>query len=210
MRAAGKHETANALEGGSSGSRQSAGTRGASAAAVEVPLSMSSFRPAGAPTMHKRVAASIEGMDAKQRQELEGTLQELLKAYDRLLDENNEQRLKNNIAGAFNFLFTASYYALKNGRELTEAQQENMLKQVNTAIALSLKERSMSDREKQDLYESAALAGMLVLGLYNEGRDEGRPEQMKTAGEMAGELLEGMMGISIDKVRVSGNTVQIR
>jgi hypothetical protein len=102
-----------------------------------------------------------------------------------------------------------SYYALKNGQELTEAQQESMLEQVNAAIAMGLKERRMSDREKQEMYESVVLSGTLILGLYNEGRDKGRPEQMKTARELAKDLLGQMMGITLDRVHVVGDTVSI-
>ena len=182
---------------------------GATLEPVKLPLSVSSFRPVSAPVMHKRVAASIQDLDAEPREELEGALLELLKGYDQLLEDNDEQRLKNNLAGAFNFLFISSYYALKNGQELTEAQQESMLEQVNAAIAMGLKERRMSDREKQEMYESVVLSGTLILGLYNEGRDKGRPEQMKTARELAKELLGQMMGITLDKVRISGDTVRI-
>jgi hypothetical protein len=181
----------------------------ATVAPEKLPLSVSSFRPVSAPVMHKRVVASLQDLDEEQRQELEGALLELLKGYDQLLEDNDEQRLKNNLAGAFNFLFMTSYYALKNGQELTEAQQESMLEQVNAAIAMGLKERRMSDREKQEMYESVVLSGTLILGLYNEGRDKGRPEQMKTARELAKDLLGQMMGITLDRVHVVGDTVSI-
>jgi len=216
MRSEGKHQLADAMEGRSTGARQSAqpnpgstltGTTGASL--LNAPLSMTNFNSVGAPSIHKRIAASIEGIDAQHRQQLESAFLELLRSYDRLLAENGQQKLKNNVAGAFNFLFTVSYFALKDGRELTEAQQKNMLDQINVAIALGLKDRPMSDREKQDVYESAVLSGMLILGLYKEGSEEGNAESIKTARMMATELLDQMMGISIDRVRVSGNTVQI-
>jgi hypothetical protein len=181
----------------------------ATVAPVKLPLSVSSFRPVSAPVMHKRVAATVQGLDDAQRQELEGALLELLKGYDQLLEDNDQQRLKNNLAGAFNFLFITSYYALKNGQELSVAQQESVLEQVNAAIAMGLKERRMSDREKQEMYESVVLSGTLILGLYNEGRDKGRPEQMKTARELAKDLLGQMMGITLDKVQLVGDTVRI-
>jgi hypothetical protein len=176
---------------------------------VKLPLSVSSFRPVSEPVVHKRVVASLQDLDEVHRRELEGALLELLKGYEQLLEDNDEQRLRNNLAGAFNFLFMSSYYALKNGQELTEEQQESMLEQVNAAIAMGLKERRMSDREKQEMYESVVLSGTLILGLYNEGRDKGRPEQMKTARELARDLLGQMMGITLDKVHVSGDTVRI-
>lgn len=219
MRAQGKHQLADAMEGRSTGARQATpqrqqpnpastmtGTEGASL--LNAPLSMTNFNSIGGPSIHKRAAANIEGITPEHRRQLESTFLELMRSYDKLLAENNQLQLKNNLAGAFNFLFTVSYYVLKE-RELSEAQQKNMLDQVNVAIALGLKDRPMSDREKQDVYESAVLSGMLILGLYNEGRDEGKPETIKTARSLAKDLLDQMMDISIERVRVSGNSVQI-
>ncbi len=174
---------------------------------VLLPLAVSSFRTVGSPVMPRRLAAGVPGLDAAQRQELEGALLGLLKGYEQLLDQQDEQRLKNNLAGAFNYLFVSAYYALRNGESLNDEQQEHMLEQLNAGIAMGLKERRLSDREKQELYESVVLSGSIILGLYNEGRDKGRAEQMKMAGDMARELLERMLGISIDKVRASGDSV---
>lgn len=218
MRAQGKNQLADAMEGRSTGTYQNAQPRQANPAStltgtqgaelLNAPLSMTTFNSVGAPSVYKRVAASISGITPEHRKQLESAFLELTRSYDRLLAENSQLQLKNNLAGAFNFLFTVSYYVLKD-RELSEAQQKNMLDQVNVAIALGLKDQPMSDREKQDVYESAVLSGMLVLGLYNEGREQGNAETLKTARTLAKDFLNDMMGISIDRVRVSGNAVQI-
>ena len=86
-------------------------------------------------------------------------------------------------------------------------QQRSMLAQINAGIAMGLKERRLSDRDKQELYESVVLSGSIILGLYNEGRDKGDSKQQKEARELAGELLEQMMGIDIDKVHLEDDTV---
>ncbi|WNG34239.1 hypothetical protein F0U61_11815 [Archangium violaceum] len=176
---------------------------------VLLPLSVSSFRTVGNPVVPRRIASGVPGLVGEQRQQLEVALLELLKGYEYLLDQNDEQRLKNNLAGAFNFLFLSSYGVLKNGEELSEEQRESMLGQINACIAMRLKERRLSDREKQELYESAVLSGSIIRGLYNEGRDKGRAEQLKTARELAKTLLEQWMGLTIEKVRLDGNAVRI-
>jgi hypothetical protein len=175
---------------------------------VKLPLAVSSFRSVGGPIMPRRLAAGLQDLDEAHRQALETAFGALLKGYDQHLDQNDEQRLKNNLAGAFNFLFTSSYQALKN-QELSGEQQESMLEQINDGIAMALKERRLSDRDKQELYESVVLAGTIVRGLYTEGRDKGRPEQLKLARELGKELLEQMMGLSVDKVHVDGNSVRL-
>lgn len=176
---------------------------------VLLPLAVSSFRTVGNPVVPRRIAAGVPGLEGEHRQRLEAALLELLKDYEHLLDENDEQRSKNNLAGAFNFLFLSSYRVLKNGEELSEEQRESMLEQINASIAMRLKERRLSDREKQELYESVVLSGSIIRGLYNEGRDKGRAEQLKSARELARALLEQLMGLTIEKVRLDGNAVRI-
>jgi hypothetical protein len=178
---------------------------------VKPTLAGSSFRPVRVvgPTVHKRVAASVRALDATRRRELEAALLKLLDGYEQQLDQREEERLKHNLAGAFNFLFAQAWYVLKDGQSLNDAQRENMLEQLNDAIVAGLNERRLSDLEKQELYEAAVLAGSVMVGLYNEGKDLGRPEQVRTARELARELLGQMMAISLDKVRVTDTAVQI-
>ena len=174
-------------------------------------LAGSTFRPVGVnPTMHKRVAASVQSLSAKERLELEEALLKLLKGYEQLLiDQQDEERLKSNLAGAFNFLFAQAWYVLKDGQTLSQAQKENMLEQINSAITSGLNERRMSDLEKQELYEVVVLGGSVIIGLYNEGKDLGREDHVKTARELARELLVQMMGITPERVRVTGTTVRV-
>jgi hypothetical protein len=180
---------------------------------VKPTLAGSSFRPVGTvgPTVHKRVASSVQTLDATRRHELEAALLKLLTGYEQQLEQREEERLKNNLAGAFNFFFAQAWYVLKDGQLLNEAQRENMLEQLNSAIVAGLNERRLSDLEKQELYEAAVLAGSVIVGLYNEGKDLGRQgqEQVRTARELARELLGQMMGINLEKVRVTDTAVRV-
>ena len=209
LRAQGKHAVADAMEGRATPSHDEAGQPLAGAERLDAPLALTSFTPAGAPRIPARVAESAGGADAARRTELEAAFSALLQSYEDNLDAQGEGRLHHNLAGAFNFLFAVAWYVAGDGAELSEAQQEDMLGQVNLALALGLRERPLDDREKQDAYEAAALAGMLALGLYNEGRDLGRPGQVAEAQALARDLLDGMMGIGLDRVRLEGDRVHI-
>lgn len=170
---------------------------------VLLPLSVSTFRTVGEPSMPRKIATGMPDLDAPRRRALEATLLDLYRGYEQLLDQRDEQRLKNNLAGAFVFLFRASYCALKDGQELSGEQQESLLQQINASIAMGLKERRLSsDREKQELYESVVISGSIIRGLYTEG-------QLKAARDLAKELLEQWMGLTIEKVRLDGNTVRM-
>ncbi|MFL5352629.1 DUF6683 family protein [Archangium sp.] len=172
---------------------------------VLLPLSVSSFRSVGDPLMPRRVAAGVPDLDEPHRRALEGNLLELLRGYEQLLDQRDEQRLKNNLAGAFLFLFRSAYCVLKDGQELSGEQQESLLQQINASIAMGLKDRRLSDKEKQELYESVVLSGTIIRGLYSEGSTE----QLKAARDLAKELMEQWMGLTIEKVRLDGNTVRM-
>jgi hypothetical protein len=174
-----------------------------------LPLSVSSFRTVGNPIMPKRVAGAVRGLDMEGRRQLEASLMLLLKQYEQVLDRNDDDRLKNNLAGACNFLFNSAYSVLKDGRELNTQQQESMLKQFNAGFALGFKEQRLSDREKQELYESAVLSGSIILGLYTEGRETSQPEQQKMARSLARELLTRLLGVSIERVRIDGDVVWV-
>jgi hypothetical protein len=175
---------------------------------VKLPLAVSSFRSVGGPIVPRRLASGLQDIDEEHRQSLEAAFSALLKGYEQHLDRNDEQRLKNNLAGAFSFLFASAYLALKN-QELSDEQRESMLEQLNDGIAMALKERRLSDRDKQEMYESVVLAGTIVRGLYTEGRDKGRPEQLKLARELGKDLLEQMLGLTLDKVHVDGDSVRL-
>lgn len=172
------------------------------------PLSMSSFRMVSQPpAAPKRVALGVRALEPERRKALEGALLELLKGYEQLLSRQDQPQLKDNLAGAFNYLFISSFYVLRNGQELNGPQQRSMLEQINAGIALGLKERRQSDLQKQELYESVVLSGRIILGLYEEGRDKRRPDQQKEARELAEELLEQMMGIDLEKAHLEPTTV---
>ena len=208
MRETDRGEAADALEGGPP---PEAGPSGEEALGeMQVPLERTNFNFSGNWSLPGRVIRELPTEGEAERVELERTFMAMIEGYDQLLDANDEDRLRHNVGGAYNFLFTTCYYALTNGQELTEAQQEDMLRQVNAIVAVSLAERPVSERQKQDLYEAAVLAGMLVLNLYNEGRDEDRPDQIASARELAQDLLPGMMGIRFEEVIVSGDSVRIR
>lgn len=171
---------------------------------VLLPLSVSSFRTVGNPIMPKRIASGVSDLDADTRRQLEAALLTLLREYEQMLDRNDDSRLKNNLAGAFNHLFGAAYRVLK-GAGLSSEQQKSMLVQLNAGFALGLKEQRLSDRQKQELYESAVLSGSIILGLSGEGRDK----DVKTARALARSLLEQLMGISPERIHTEGESVWV-
>ncbi len=192
------------------GKAASGGRAGEEAISPELlPLSVSSFRTVGGPIMPRRVSEAVRGLDAEGRRQLEASLLLLLKQYEQALDRKDDQELKNNLAAAYNFLFGAAWRVLKEGQELSAGQQQILLRQFNAAFSLGFQDRRLSDREKQELYESAVLAGSIILGLASEGRESRQPALQRAARDLADALLRRLMGLTIEQVRAEGNAVAI-
>ncbi len=192
------------------GKAASGGRAGEEAISPELlPLSVSSFRTVGGPIMPRRVSEAVRGLDPEGRRQLEASLLLLLKQYEQALDRKDDQELKNNLAAAYNFLFGAAWRVLKDGQELSTGQQQILLRQFNAAFSLGFQDRRLSDREKQELYESAVLAGSIILGLASEGRESRQPALQRAARDLADALLRRLMGLTIEQVRAEGNAVAI-
>src|SRR5258707_14071277 len=58
----------------------------------------------------------------------------------------------------------------------------------------------MSDRKKQEMYEALVLFTGLALATYQEGKQSGNAETVKTSQQLAGQNLLAVMGISPDKI----------
>jgi hypothetical protein len=154
-----------------------------------VPLSASTFKPVVNQIMPQRLAADAN-LNRKDQQEVAALYSQLLTSYTDLLKENGEQRLQNNIAGAMMYLVLTSHYVLSNGDEFSEAQQEEILQNLNAALAEDTSFLSLSAKAKQELYEILVISANLPLVLYTEGQDSGDSNFIKQAQELAKETVE--------------------
>ena len=59
---------------------------------------------------------------------------------------------------------------------------------------------SMSDRQKQEMYETLVLFTGFALAAYQEGKQGGNAESLKVSQQLAGQNLLAVTGISPDKI----------
>jgi hypothetical protein len=178
----------------------------AQTALPRAPLAASAFRPSGSRLMPAKladvVARTTPGADRAQLHQL---FTGLLASYDDLLVREKEQRLANNLAGAIRFLIMVCNYALKDGAELSEEQQEGLLQDLNSTIAAGMKQTPMTDRQKQEMYETTVIAAGFILALYQQGQENQDPEMIHQSKELARTLPSELLGISLDEVQFTKN-----
>lgn len=162
------------------------------------PLEATSFSRTNPPRMPQKMAAAVS-KDA--RAEATQAYGAMLDSYDQLLrDSRQDKRLGNNVAGALTFLVTASHYAVRGGEELSDAQQEAILREFNQALALTPEFRLLADAQKQELFETAAISGAYILTMFRVGRDSRNAEQMKIAREVADLAVEQILGVPFQRL----------
>lgn len=178
----------------------------ATPSAQRMPLSATSFARTRTPLMPQRMAGPADENRA-QRLQAYGAI---LASYDQLLKDSGEfARLGSNVAGAITYLLVSSHYVLSGGTELPTAQQELILQDLNDALAQTPAFASMSDAQKQELFETCAITGSYALTLYRTGVDQKNPSYVKEARNLASLGVEQILGVKPERVSL-GQGLRLR
>jgi hypothetical protein len=116
---------------------------------------------------------------------------------NQFLDALEREGRKNNIANSFAFLTLISMQIVL-GRDLTEAEEQQLISGFNTSLASSPQFVSMSARDKQVLYESAIIAGGMIGILHAQGKQINDAKMQSDARTMAKAVLMSLFGIGIE------------
>ncbi|PYE55390.1 DUF6683 family protein [Deinococcus yavapaiensis] len=171
-------------------------TVSSSSAAAKADLTIGVFK-SGARILPSRMASGLADVSDAQRKQARELYEQLLDGYDTLLEQNQEARLKNNVAGAILYALTVGHLVL-TGEELSEGQQEGVLGSVTQALAKVQTFKGLPDARKQELYESLVIAANLALGLQREAADH--PEYEQQAKDLAELLYHQVLARSHDDV----------
>ena len=146
------------------------------------PISATDFKPAdkGHPVIDKFVAGFLLSPD--DRAQLKQALELSLKNFER-------ETRKNNVATSFAIAIVAAVHCA-NGYDIPDAQSDEMVANINDALASLPTWKKMSARDKQTMSDAMLVYAAMMLNLYGQP-DEG----VKQAGAtMARELLRQMGG----------------
>lgn len=213
IRAAGKTQLADAMEGRRSSSVNQTTPQQQTAPAENIlrraPLSETSFKSNPATIMPAILGASLAGGKPEDSRTLIKVSRELLKNYEEMLVTNKETRLKNNVAGAAAFALVMSRSVLLDGsRELSEKQSEALLQDINALLASSDDFKKMPDADRQKMYETFVITGGLAAMLYREGTEKNDAETIAKGKELAKAVLSQFFKRSLNEINFTEEGVQ--
>jgi hypothetical protein len=160
----------------------------ASVPARSVPITATDFRPAGGRIMPDEIARLSQSTEDK----------ELLRTLsNQFIDALEREGRKNNMANSFAFLTSISMQIVI-GRDLTDAEEQQLISGFNTSLAYSPQFTSMTARDKQVLYETAIIAGGMIAFLHEQGKQHNDAKMQSDARTMAKAVLISLFGIKLD------------
>lgn len=211
IRAAGKTQLADALEGRRSGGGNPTSSQSAPAENIlrRVPLTETSFKSNPEPIMPAVLGASLVDAKPEDSRALVKVSRELLKNYEEMLVADKATRVRNNAAGAAAFALVMSRSVLMDGgRELSEKQTEALLQDINALLASSESFKKMSDVDKQKMYETFVITGGLAMKLYREGTEKGDAETIAKGRDLAKTILSQFFRRSLNEISFTEDGVQ--
>jgi hypothetical protein len=230
IRAKGKHQLADALEGrrtpqgeaaarAAKSAKASTATRAGTAAKAapaqgvlpRAPLSQTSFKRISLRLAPTHLFVKFLDKDKEQRELVSKAASQLLKNYDEMLVRNRETRLKDNVAGAATFALLMSRSVLLDGKsELSEQQSEALLQDINALLASSDKFKKLSRIDKQEMYEMFIVSGGFAAMLYQQGTEENNPKKAAQGKELARIVLSQFFDRPLEAIDFTSEGVQFK
>lgn len=165
------------------------------------------FRPVSSPFVPQQLAAQL-GKTAEQRQAFTRSFMEALKLYE---DAARDQGVPlHDVARATTFLFITSYYAYAGGHPLTDKQAVALREQLQNALGEDRQFQSMSDRDKQQMYETMAIMGGFVMITKTAADERGDKEASGEIRQFAKQNLEGLLGVSAERLAFTDHGLEIK
>jgi len=151
------------------------------------------FRPTGTQLKTREIANLI---DAGNPQVLK-LLTTLLEEFDKGARAAGHP---NDLALAMSFFLATNASIYHGGGQPADPPMVELRDLIAEALAEGNALSSMSDRKKQEMYETLVLFTGFTLATYEEGKQNGNAETVKVSQQLAGQNLQAVLGISPDKI----------
>jgi hypothetical protein len=115
----------------------------------------------------------------------------------------------NDLALALSFFFATNSSIYHDAGQPTDPQMVELRDTIAEALGEGNALSSMSDRKKQEMYETLVLFTGFTLATYEEGKQGVNAETVKVSQQLAGQNLLAVTGISPDKINFTNQGLSI-
>jgi len=156
------------------------------------------FRPVQSAFVPRELAARL-GKTPQERRDIEAVLTQCLRFY---IDSARQKGVPlNDVTRALNYFISTSYFVYSNGSGPTPDEMSATRDLIRASLLQDPTFRRMSDRQKQEAYETLiVLAGFVDMG-YGTTKQSGNESAAAAFREMAKHNLETLVGAPVEKIR---------
>lgn len=151
------------------------------------------FRPTGTQLKTREIANLI---DAGNPQVL-ALMTALLNEYEKSASTAGKP---NDLALALSFFFATNASIFHDAGQPSDARILELRETIAGALVEGNGLQAVSDRQKQEMYETLVLFTGFALAAYQEGKQNGNSESVRVAQQLAGQNLVAVTGIAPDKI----------
>lgn len=159
------------------------------------------FRPTGTQLKTREIANLIDAGNPQVVQ----LLTTLLEEFDKGARAAGHP---NDLALALSFFFATNASIYHGGGQPADPPMVELRDTIAEALGEGNALSGVSDRQKQEMYESLVLFTGFALAVYQEGK-AGNPESLKVSRQLAGEYLLAVTGISPEKINFTEQGLSI-
>jgi len=160
------------------------------------------FRPTGTQLKTREIANLIDAGNAQVFTILTTILQEYEKGA-------RAAGHANDLALALSFFFATNASVYHDAGEPTDPQMIELRNVIAEALVEGKALNGVSDRQKQEMYETLVIFTGFALATYQEGKQGRNAETVKVSQQLAGQNLLAVTGISADKITFSDQGLRI-
>ncbi len=138
---------------------------------------------------------------------------QVVKLMSAILDEYEKNARAagkpNDLALALSFFFATNASIYHDAGEPPDPQMLELREVIAGALVEGNALHGVTDRQKQEMYESLVLFTGFALAAYQEGKQSGNVESVKVGQQLAGQNLQAVTGISPDKINFTDQGLSI-
>jgi uncharacterized protein DUF6683/putative nucleic acid binding protein len=115
----------------------------------------------------------------------------------------------NDVGLALSFFFAMNASIYHNTAQPTDQQMMELRETIAEALVEGNGLAGVSDRQKQEMYETLVLYTGFALAAYQEGKQTGNSASVDVGRQLAGQNLQAVTGISADKINFTNQGLSI-